>query len=143
MRQVLGRMTSLLSKLFAVRPNATVLLSTTPEINATKCLSYGAGPCPPDMPANIRDLNEALPSAVVAPMVAAGRRVYLRDVNADAQWVEADFWTWGIHRSEGGFAKMAASFLKNILAHVTPPPQPSTPTRPADHDIFSQSMGFF
>jgi hypothetical protein len=73
------------------------------------------------MPADIAAVNAALPAAVVAPLVAAGQRVFLRDVNADAQWVERDFWTWGIHRSEEGFAKMASSFLKNILAHVTPP----------------------
>ena len=119
--QVLGRMSSLLAALFAVRPSATVLLSTVPEINATKCLSYAAGACPPSMPADIAAVNAALPAAVVAPLVAAGRRVFLRDVNADAQWVEEDFWTWGIHRSEPGFAKMASSFLENILAHVTPP----------------------
>ena len=119
--QVLDRMTMLLASLFAVRPNATVLLSTVPEINATKCLSYGAGPCPPSMPTNIAAVNAALPTAVVAPLVAAGRRVFLCDVNADAHWEEADFWTWGIHRSEEGFAKMAASFLQNILAHVVPP----------------------
>ena len=55
-------------------PNATVLLSTVTEINATKCLSYGAGPCPPDMPANIAALTRALPTAVVAPFVAKGKR---------------------------------------------------------------------
>ena len=130
-------MNDLLSKLFAVRPNATVLLSTTPEINATKCLSYAAGACPPDMPANIRAVNAALPAAVVAPMVAAGRNVILHDVNADAQWVEADFWTWGIHRSESGFAKMAASWLKTILAHLTPPPPPGGAIpRQADGAVF-------
>ena len=56
---VLARTNSLLEKLFAVVPNATVLLSTVTEINATKCLSYGAGPCPPDMPANIAALTRA------------------------------------------------------------------------------------
>ena len=50
-------------------------------------------------------------------MLVVGR-VFMHDVNADAQWVEADFWTWGIHRSEAGFKKMADSWLKAILAHV-------------------------
>ena len=74
MTTVLARTNSLLEKLFAVVPNATVLLSTVTEINATKCLSYGAGPCPPDMPANIAALTRALPTAVVAPFVAKGKR---------------------------------------------------------------------
>ncbi len=72
--QVLGRINSLLDNLFAVRPNATVLLSTVPEINATKCLSYGAGPCPPTMPTEIAAVNEALLTAVVQPLIAAGHR---------------------------------------------------------------------
>ena len=37
--QVLGRMSALLAKLFAVRPNATVLLSTVPEINVSLACS--------------------------------------------------------------------------------------------------------
>ena len=72
--QVLDRINSLLGKLFAVRPNATVLLSTVPEINATKCLSYGAGPCPPTMPGQIAAVNEALLTAVVHPLTAGGHR---------------------------------------------------------------------
>jgi hypothetical protein len=42
----------------------------------------------------------------------------MHDVNKEAQWVEADFWTWGIHRSEAGFKKMADSWLKAMLTHV-------------------------
>ena len=47
--------------------------------------------------------------------------MFLHDVNEEAKWVEADYWTWGIHRSESGYAKMANSFLNAILAHVAPP----------------------
>jgi hypothetical protein len=54
------------------------------------------------MPADIASVNAALPAAVVAPLVAKGRKIFLHDVNADAQWVESDYWTWGIHRSERG-----------------------------------------
>eukprot|EP00037_Helgoeca_nana_P026019 m.289708 g.289708 ORF g.289708 m.289708 type:complete len:290 (-) comp27112_c0_seq7:132-1001(-) len=119
--QVLGRINSLLDQLYAVVPNVTVLLSTVSDINATKCLTYVAGACPPDMPANIAAVNSALPASVVAPAVAAGRKVFLHDVNADAKWVNADYFTWGIHRSQAGFKKMAASWFSAISAHVTPP----------------------
>jgi hypothetical protein len=67
-------MKSLLKNLYDVLPNVTVLLSTVPEINATKCLSYGAGACPPSMPSDIATINKALQSAVVAPLVASGKR---------------------------------------------------------------------
>lgn len=52
------------------------------------------------MPADIIAVNNAMASKVVAPHSAAGRNVFMHDVNADAQWVEADYWTFGIHRSE-------------------------------------------
>ena len=58
---------------------------------------------------------------VVAPLMRSGRKIYLHDVNADAQWVEEDYWTWGIHRSEAGFKKMAASWMKAMRAHVPAP----------------------
>lgn len=119
--QVLGRINSLLDQLYAVVPNVTVLLSTVSDINATKCLTYIEGACPPDMPTNIAAVNSALPASVVAPAVAAGRKVFLHDVNADAKWVNADYFTWGIHRSQAGFKKMAASWFSAISAHVTPP----------------------
>eukprot|EP00040_Diaphanoeca_grandis_P026690 m.149863 g.149863 ORF g.149863 m.149863 type:complete len:331 (+) comp30687_c0_seq1:457-1449(+) len=121
--QVVARINKILTNLFAVVPNATVLLSTVSDINATKCLTYPQGPCPPSMPSDIIAVNTALPAKVVAPFTAAGHNVFLHDVNADAQWVEKDYYTWGIHRSEAGFAKMAASWEKAILAHVTPPPR--------------------
>ena len=57
---VLARMNSLLNKLFAVQPNVQVLISTISDINATKCLSYGAGACPPSMPADIEAVNIAM-----------------------------------------------------------------------------------
>jgi lysophospholipase L1-like esterase len=119
--QVLERINLVISRIFSVLPNATVLLSTISDINATKCLTYAAGACPPSMPADIAAVNAALPAQVVSPLTAAGRRVYLHDVNAEAQWVETDYFTWGIHRSEAGFAKMGAAWKKALLAHVTPP----------------------
>ena len=54
-------------------------------------------------------------------MVRSGRKIYLHDVNADAHGVEKDYWTWGIHRSEAGFKKMAASWIQAIKAHVPAP----------------------
>ena len=87
----------------------------------TKCATYPQGACPPTMPTDIAGVNSALADKVVAPHSAAGHKVFLHDVNSDAQWVEHDYWTWGIHRSEAGFAKMAASWKKTILAHVVPP----------------------
>ena len=119
--QVLDRITLILQRLYSVVPQATVLLSTISDINATKCLTYPEGPCPATMPADIVAVNDALDSRVVAPFTAAGRAIHLHDVNTDAQWEEADYFTWGIHRSEAGFKKMAMSWEKSILAHVIPP----------------------
>ena len=119
--QVLDRINLILARLYSVSPHTTVLLSTISDINATKCLTYPQAACPPSMPADIVSVNDALPARVVAPFAAAGRKIFLHDVNADAQWVEADYFTWGIHRSEAGFKKMAASWEKAITAHVTPP----------------------
>ena len=73
------------------------------------------------MPADIASVNAALPARVVAPFAAAGRQIFLHDANADARWEEKDYFTRGIHRSEVGFRKMAASWEKAITAHVTPP----------------------
>ena len=119
--QVLGRISLLLQRLYAVAPDTTVLLSTISDINATKCLAYPQGACPPSMPADIASVNDALPARVVAPFAAAGRKIFLHDVNADARWEERDYFTWGIHRSEAGFRKMAASWEKAITTHATPP----------------------
>ena len=118
---MLDRITLLLQRLYSVSPGTTVLLSTISDINATKCLSYPQAACPPSMPADIASVNDALPARVVAPLAAAGRKIFLHDVNADADWVEKDYYTWGIHRSEAGFRKMAASWEKSITAHITPP----------------------
>ena len=93
--QVLGRINLIMRRLFSVVPHATVLLSTISDINATKCLTYPQGACPPSMPADIIAVNDALPAMVVAPFAAAGRKIHLHDVNVDAQWVEKDYFTWG------------------------------------------------
>ena len=119
--QVLDRINLILERLYSVAPDTTVLLSTISDINATKCLTYPQAACPPSMPADIVSVNDALPARVVAPSRAAGRKIFLHDVNAEAQWEEKDYFTWGIHRSEAGFKKMAASWEKAIMAHVTPP----------------------
>ena len=86
--QVLDRIGTLLDRLYAVVPGVTVLISTVSDINATKCLTYPAGACPPSMPADIAAVNAALSAKVVAPLAARGRKIFLHDVNAEAQWVE-------------------------------------------------------
>ena len=111
--EVIGRMNDILANLWGVTPDAHVFLSTVTHINATRCADYGvdsAGACPPDMAANIAEFNRLLPSQVVAPAVAKGKKIHLHDVNKDAQWTESDYFTHGIHFSLKGFAKMAASW---------------------------------
>jgi hypothetical protein len=88
------------------------------HINATRCADYGPGPCPPDMASNIDRFNALLPTRVVAPAVARGKAITLHDVNADAQWVEEDYYNHGIHFSLKGFAKMAKSWEKAVLGAV-------------------------
>ena len=89
------RINTILDRLFAVVPAATVLLSTISDVNMTKCATYPQGACPETMPEEIIEVNTALPSKVAAVHTAAGRKVFVHDVNADAQWVEKDYWTWG------------------------------------------------
>ena len=107
-----GRMAKLLDEVFAAAPKVTLLMSTTAAINATRCRAYKP-PCPAAMPSQIAELNAALP-ALVAEQQRLHRDVSLHDVNAEAAWVEADYYTWGIHRSQQGFAKMAGSWERAL-----------------------------
>jgi lysophospholipase L1-like esterase len=109
----LARHDALLNATFSLLPNATVLLSGVTAINATRCATYPAGPCPPDMQANIEELNAAMP-ALAAAWVAKGFRVLSHDPNPECSFVAADYYTWGIHFSESGYAKIGASWWRHL-----------------------------
>lgn len=58
------------------------------------------------MQANIVAYNKLLP-AIAAEYVAKGFDMAVHDVNAEANFVDADYWIWGIHFNATGFQKMA------------------------------------
>jgi lysophospholipase L1-like esterase len=109
----LARHDALLNATFSLLPTATVLLSGVTWINATRCLKFPAGPCPPDMQPNILALNAALP-AMAAAYAARGFHVAVHDPNPAAAWVAADYYTWGIHFSESGYTKLGAAWWKQL-----------------------------
>ena len=115
---VVERLRVLLNRTFAVVPKVTFLLSTVTHINEKRCAHYNSarwhpGNCPADMQQNIIAYNKLLP-AVVAEYVEHGFDIKLHDVNAEAQFTDADSWIWGIHFNDTGFEKMAASWHKAI-----------------------------
>ena len=109
----LARHDQLLNTTFSVLPKATVLLSGVTWINATRCAVYPPGPCPKDMQPNIQALNAALP-ALAAQWTAKGYNVQFHDPNPECNFVAADYYTWGIHFSESGYQKIAASWWKHL-----------------------------
>jgi lysophospholipase L1-like esterase len=117
---LIARLGRLLDLAFAAVPSTTFLVSTITHINSTRCSYYHTAHwhppnCPDDMQANIIAYNKLLP-ALVAQYKAKGHDIALHDVNADAQFVAADYWIWGIHFNTTGFEKMAASWTKAITA---------------------------
>ena len=109
------RLSALVSATLAALPGARVLVSGVTQINATRCALYPQAPwhpppCPPQMPQMIDALNTLLPS-VLAPF---GSAVAFHDVNSEAAFVADDFWQWGIHFTESGFAKIGASWWKHL-----------------------------
>ena len=118
--EVADRLRILLNTTFAAAPNTTFLLSTTTGINATRCATYHTarwhpGDCPDDMQTNIDAYNQQHLPAVVADYRARGFDISLHDVNAEAGFVEADYWIWGIHFNATGFEKMASSWHKALV----------------------------
>ena len=56
--------------------------------------------------------------ALVSKWAALGHNISFHDPNIDADWVGDDYFTWGIHFSESGYAKIAKSHfaaLKPVL----------------------------
>jgi len=109
---------ALLNTTFSLLPNVTVLLSGVTSINATRCETYPAGPCPTNMEENIETLNSLLPT-LVAAYTGKGFKVFFHDPNIECKFVAEDYYTWGIHFSESGYAKLGASWwahLKPVLS---------------------------
>jgi lysophospholipase L1-like esterase len=114
----LTRMEGLLNIIFAVNRNARVFLSGVTDINATRCANYSQAPwhppnCPTNMSAWIAELNSKLP-ALAAAFQQQGFSVAFHDPNPSCAFVEADYWTWGIHFSESGYQKIAAAWFKAL-----------------------------
>eukprot|EP01043_Picozoa_sp_COSAG02_P014129 COSAG02_NODE_577_length_20095_cov_6.816413_10_plen_236_part_00 len=118
--EVAVRLRRLLNNTFIAAPHVTVLMSTVTTIDVRRCKTYHTarwhpGDCPEDMPSNIAAYNKLLPG-IVAEYKERGHDITLHDVNADAQWIPADRWIWGIHFNSTGFEKMAASWYKALMA---------------------------
>ena len=116
----LSRMILLLNTTFTVLPHAKVFLSGVTYINATRCANYSQAPwhppnCPTGMEEWIKELNSMLPT-VASNFSSRGFFISFHDPNADCQFIDADYWTWGIHFSESGFKKIASSWLRALGA---------------------------
>jgi lysophospholipase L1-like esterase len=115
-----GRIQQLISTTLAVLPKARILLTGPTTINATRCANFSSAPwhpvdCPLNMTAELRALNALLPA--VADAFPQGA-VTFHDPAWDVEFVEADWWFWGIHFTESGFAKLAAAkwkYLQGVL----------------------------
>ena len=114
------RLTNILNTSLALLPGLRIVLSGVTQINATRCATYPMAPwhppaCPALMPLWIDELNALLP-AVAAQFPG----VTFHDVNTE-KFTADDFWQWGIHFSEQGFAKIAAAHwraLKPVLEEI-------------------------
>eukprot|EP00051_Salpingoeca_urceolata_P018673 m.264565 g.264565 ORF g.264565 m.264565 type:complete len:293 (-) comp19250_c2_seq3:152-1030(-) len=119
-KEAVIRLHAVLDRTFSAVPgsNVTVLLSTVTLINATRCKDYPQAPwhpiaCPPSMQGDIAAFNALLPE-VVDDYRRQGRRIYLHDVNAAANFVAEDYWIWGIHFNNTGFEKMANAWYSAL-----------------------------
>ena len=115
-----GRIQQILTTTLTVLPKALILLTGPTTINATRCANFSSAPwhpvdCPLNMTAEIRTLNSLLPA--VAEAFPKGS-VTFHDPAWDCDFVAEDWWFWGIHFSESGFAKLAAAkwkYLQGVL----------------------------
>jgi len=92
------------------------------------------------MPQNIESYNRRMVD-VVASQKASGRSIYYHDVNCNrtdgkvcattdkSTWADGDYYTWGIHFSFSGYAKMAAQWLQALQPHLPPFPPPVSGAR--------------
>jgi lysophospholipase L1-like esterase len=134
-----ARMTELLGLIFHTLPKSTVILSGVTHINATLCAQYSKAPwhppnCPASMPTNIATYNDRM-VAVVQGMRQAGREVWFHDPNCNrtdaractdgdkSTWSDGDYFTYGIHFSANGYAKMAAQWHQALSPHLAPDAQ--------------------
>lgn len=121
--EAVKRMDTLLGDLFSAHSSCHVLLSGVTNINATLCANYPSAPwhppaCPTDMPKNIAMYNN-LVQTIVTKYKNQGHSIDYHDPNPECQFIESDYFTWGIHFSPDGYKKMANSWfthLKPILA---------------------------
>lgn len=131
-----ARMTKLLDLIFETLPTSTVILSGVTHINASLCAQYSKAPwhppnCPVSMPTNIVTYNDQMVN-VVQGMHQRGRGVYFHDPNCNrtdahactdgdqSTWSDGDYFTYGIHFSASGYAKMAAHWHQALSPHLTP-----------------------
>jgi len=115
-----GRIQQLINTTLTTLPKALILLTGPTTINATRCANFSSAPwhpvdCPLNMTAEIRTLNSLLPA--VAEAFPEGS-VTFHDPAWDCSFVAEDWWFWGIHFTETGFAKLAAAkwkYLQGVL----------------------------
>ena len=136
-----ARMEKLLDTAFRTLPEVSVMLSGVTRINATLCANYSAAPwnppdCPADMQASILEYNARMAASVLQQQQQQRRRVYFHDPNClDADGTpgvvgracrpgealtfnaSSDYFTYGIHFSQQGYAKMAKAWQKALAAN--------------------------
>jgi lysophospholipase L1-like esterase len=127
------RIAALIAATLSLLPGVRVVLSGVTQINATRCKAYPQAPwhplpCPPAMPAAISELNGLL----AALPAALGPNVSFHDPNPPGGFVEADYWTWGIHFNESGYEKIAAAHFAALrpVVGLAPPPAPCDVSAP-------------
>jgi lysophospholipase L1-like esterase len=132
--EAVARMQKLLQLVDRTLPDlAAVILSGVTQINATLCGQYSKAPwhpqnCPTSMPADIASYNQRM-----AAIVKGSRKVFFHDPNCNrtdheactgaepSTWADGDYFTWGIHFSQSGYAKMAARWQQAIHLHLRTP----------------------
>jgi lysophospholipase L1-like esterase len=132
-----ARMQALLKLVHDTLPGLeAVILSGVTHINATLCGQYSKAPwhpqnCPPSMPSDIASYNERM-----AAIAAKSDKVFFHDPNCNrtdalacsptdaSTWADGDYFTYGIHFSQSGYAKMAAHWQQALHPHLPkfPPP---------------------
>eukprot|EP01052_Picozoa_sp_SAG31_P019189 SAG31_NODE_1389_length_8545_cov_3.081103_9_plen_208_part_00 len=129
------RMESLLKLAQDTLPSLqAILLSGVTQINATLCAQYSKAPwhpqnCPTTMPEDITSYNKIMAS--VTRKNGKVGKVFFHDPNCNrtdseactrsdtSTWADGDYFTWGIHFSQTGYAKIASHWEQALRPHLS------------------------
>ena len=111
----LDRLDSLLTFLTNRSSAPLIFVATVPPVLIERCAVYVEGPCAPSMVTNIAEYNAALPGYLSQ---WRHRGVSLVNMAEEAGFVEADYWTAGIHFNDNGWCKMARVWYRALAPHL-------------------------